>query len=217
MAMNAWETVALPHGIWVEGKRYNELELRAANAGDDTFLLSSGGWLPAHRTNELVSRCARLPGLVPIAPGDLVRVLVAGDLEAVLLHLHRLTFSNEFVGVFRCNAPECGESLELDLRVDALLLPPYSHASEFYVRSIEHDTSCYEVRFRLPNAGDLGKAAEFARANPEKAGERLLELCVQKVSSARGGHEIAELDQSVVDRIAESMGRWTRKRSPSSS
>jgi hypothetical protein len=85
--------VTLPTGLWVEGRRRQDAALRPPTGDDETFVLEEAdGLSPARRTTALLTRC--LVRLGPHEPpaAEHVRALTAGDREALLLHLHRLTY-----------------------------------------------------------------------------------------------------------------------------
>jgi hypothetical protein len=197
--------VTLPHGVWINGQQRRELRLRAVGTDDEAFLVESSGMPPAHRANALLSRCIRPPDTWKLEPGSVVRSLAAGDREALLLHLRRVTFGDSFVGVFRCTVPECAEPLELDLRASSLLLSPYSHAAETYDRTVEQDDVRWDVRFRLPTAGDQEDAAELARADAEAAVHRVLQGCIKGITCDGRTLETTALRPPAIDQIAAAM------------
>jgi hypothetical protein len=163
--------VTLPGGLFVDGERRQDALLRPLDGEDETFLLEDAeGLSPAARTTVLLQRCLVRVGPVERVDADAVRALTAGDREALLLELRRLSFGDGFECVLACPVPECGEAMELELRAGDLLLAPYEDARPEY----EAD----DVRFRLPNGGDLEAAAPAARAGVEAGVRVVLERCV---------------------------------------
>jgi hypothetical protein len=197
--------VTLPHGIWIGGRPWSRWGLRPVGVEDEVFLVETDGMLPAHRANRLLARCIDPLESGGSEPGAVVRSMVIGDREALLLHLRRVTLGDGFSGVFRCARPDCTEPLELDLKVSDLLLPAYPHAAERYACAVEHEGATLDVRFRLPTAGDQEDAAEVARQDPEAAARWVLGRCV--VGLARDGLalDVSALTQPVIDRIASAM------------
>jgi hypothetical protein len=163
--------VTLPTGLWVDGRRRQDAALRPPTGDDETFLLEEAeGLSPARRTTALLARCVvRLGPYEPPEP-EHVRSLTAGDREALLLHLHRLAYGERLDCLLACPDPECGERLDLELRVGDLLLAPYEEARA------EHEAD--GVRFRVPSGGDLEAAADHAAAGLDAAELVLLERCV---------------------------------------
>jgi hypothetical protein len=197
--------VPLPHGLWIDGQPHGELALRAVGTADEIFLVESSGMAPAHRANDLLARCIDPLGAGALEPVAIVRSLVAGDREAILLHLRRMSLGDGFSGVFRCARPACSEALELDLKASDLLLPPYPHAAERYSCPVEHEGDRFDVRFRLPTAGDQEDAVEVARVDPEAAARRVLERCVESVACDGRPVDPAALAQPVIDQVTAAM------------
>ena len=180
-------TISLPHGFWADDTYYREAELRPLYGGDELFLLEIGqSMLSASRVSAVLARCVTRLG--PIAPVSLesLRSLVAGDREALLLYLRRLTFGERIRGSLRCPEPACGEPMDLDIAIEQLLLPPYSEAKQWYEATLEMDGVTYTVRFRLPTGADQEALADAARGNPEGAAQQLLRRCMEKVIAPDG-------------------------------
>lgn len=163
--------VTLPGGLFVDGERRQDAFLRPLTGEDEAFLLEDAeGLSPAARTTALLVRC--LERLGPVQPVDagVVRALTAGDREALLLELRRLSLGEELECLLTCPDPGCGEVMELELRVEDLLLAPYEDARPEY--------EAYGARFRLPNGGDLEAAAAAARDGVDAGVRLVLERCV---------------------------------------
>ncbi len=163
--------VTLPGGLLVGGERRQDASLRPLAGEDEAFLFEDAeGLSPAARTTALLSRCLERLGPVQPVGADDVRALTAGDREALLLELRRISFGERLECVLACPESECGAQLELELRVGDLLVPAYADVRR------EHDLN--GVRFRLPNGGDLEAAAEAAQAGVEAGACVVLERCV---------------------------------------
>ena len=91
--MTAAIDVTLPGGLLVGGERRQDAVLRPLAGEDEAFLLEdAAGLSPAARTTALLARCVeRLGPVEPVGAED-VRALTAGDREALLLELRRLSF-----------------------------------------------------------------------------------------------------------------------------
>src|SRR5437870_2037317 len=116
-------TVTLPGGIWQEGTRHQEACLRPLAGEDETSLLDcQDDRLPAARTTHLLARCLTRLGPWEAVTEEQVRRLTVGDREALLLHLRRLLQGEQLACLLTCPRPDCGEKMELELRVSDLLL-----------------------------------------------------------------------------------------------
>lgn len=180
--------VSLPGGLFVEGERCQDAALRPLTGEDEAFLTEQGDGLSAPaRATALLARCLERLGPFQPVPQDAVRALTAGDREALLLQLRRVTFGERLECVVTCPDPDCGERMDLDLRVGDLLLESYDDARP------EHEAGA--VRFRLPTGADLEAAAEAAGDGLDRAERLLLERClVAGEPDSRIDDLMAELD-----------------------
>jgi hypothetical protein len=194
--------ITLPHGLWIAGHRLSAVRMRPLDSDDDKFLLASTSNAPLRRANGLLSRCVLFPEQQPVPSID---ALVIGDREALLLHLHRMTFGDEIQANFSCPSATCAETLELKLRVSELLVSPYSDTAPSYQREIGHGHVQYQVRFRLPTTGDQHEIAPLARLDADQAARQLLRRCVERVLVAGGEIEVSSLPEPVIDEIAALM------------
>ncbi len=198
-------SIALPHGLWIGSLRHGVVKLRTTEAEDEKFLLESSGIPPVARANGLLARCISLPEELQSPSESVVRALIIGDREALLLHLLRMNFGDEFVATFSCTSPACTETLELDFQVSDLLLPSYADAAPSYNCKIRHGDVTHDVQFRLPTAGDQEEIATMARLDADQAARRLLYRCVEKVVVEGGEGDVTELAEPVIDEIAAAM------------
>jgi hypothetical protein len=182
--MNGTAYVTLPAGLWVDGVCQREAELRPLIGNDEALLLEKNPTLlPAEQTTLQITRClTRLGSIDQITP-NIVRSLTVGDREALLLHLRRLTFGDTMQCTVNCPNLNCGERMDIDLRVSDLLLPPYSEPRELYERTINQNDVACKVRFRLPTGGDQEEVATLAMSDPEAAVDLLIKRCVEKVTT----------------------------------
>lgn len=180
--------VTLPRGLFVAGERRQDALLRPLTGEDEAFLLEDAEALsPAARTTALLARCLERLGPLERVDADAVRALTAGDREALLLELRRLSFGERLECVLTCPDAECGEAMELELRAGDLLLAPYEDARPEYEAG--------GTRFRLPNGGDLEAAAAAARDGVEAGVRLVLERCVVAGEPSDGIDALmAELD-----------------------
>jgi hypothetical protein len=203
--MDSAATIRLPGGFWLDGACHQEAGLRSLNGDDEVFLLETdGSLLPAQRTTALLACClTRLGPLSPVTT-EAAASLTTGDREALLLHLRRLTLGERLQCVLICPDPDCGEKMDLDLRVSDLLLPPYPHAQEWYETTITENGSNYSVRFRLPTGVNQEAAAALARSDPQAAAGLLLRRCVERVAT-EDGQPVENLPPVVIDQLPNIM------------
>jgi hypothetical protein len=145
--------VLLPHGVERDGRRRGEATLRPLTGRDEAWFAERPFPSAAAASSALLARAVASLGGAPATPAD-VRGLVAGDREALLLHLLRLAHGARTEGVLEC--PSCGEPMEVELDLDRLLVPPYAEAPGRHAVEAEGGRAV----FRLPTGADLEAAAE---------------------------------------------------------
>jgi hypothetical protein len=197
--------ITLPGGCWIDGTRHRKVGLRPISGSDEDFLLDAGSLLPpAHRSTALLARCLERLGPAGPVTVETVRSLTVGDREALLLHLRRLTLGDRLQGVVDCPISDCGEKMDLDLKVGDLLLPPYEDHRRSYEAAVADNGSDYRVRFRLPTGADQEDVAVVARTDSEAAAELILHRCVESVTR-ENGEPVETLPPAVAHRISDVM------------
>ena len=114
--------VQLPVGFEADGQWHRSVELRAVTGADELAVERTTTESAAALVTRLLARC--VVGLGPLGLPDIARIrtLAIGDREALLLQLRRLTFGERVSAVLAC--PSCTERMDLELRVDELLVEP---------------------------------------------------------------------------------------------
>lgn len=188
----------LPGGLVSDGgPRLSQTELRPLSGREEEWLAQHSGVPGAVAVTQLLSAClVRIGDEAPTA--DLVRQLLVGDRDYLILQLRRLTFGDEFQVVVLC--PACGA--KMDVTLDAAEIPverrPQAAASHTLALPLPEPAG-RAVRFRLPAGGDqeavLGMDLEAAVA-------ALLERCLLDDGGMRlsAGERKAVIDE--MDRLA---------------
>jgi hypothetical protein len=185
--------VTMPGGVAVDGRRWRDAALRPVVGADEAFLLDADALAPVERSTVLLARCLARLGPWEPAGDEHVRGLAAGDREALLLELRRLTLGDRLELVLSC--PACDEALALDLRVTDLLVPPYEDWAPEHSLVVDGT----RVAFRLPTGGDLEAAARVGAVDPARGARLVLERCVLHVDGA------SELLRAATDAVAARM------------
>lgn len=190
---------AFPGGYCANGGHWREAHLRPLTGEDQLFLTEEcGGLLPAQWVTEALTRCVSRLGPNGPVTRKAIRSLTAGDREALLLHLRRLTSGDRMRCLLTCPLPECQEKLEVIADIADLLLPPYGETvQEHELTFREEDGVSIVVRFRLPTGADQEVAAVVARTDVAGAAELLLRRCVQSATPSDG---------NPVDKLPDALG-----------
>jgi hypothetical protein len=167
-------SVTLPHGFSHDGVWMRTVVLRGLTGRDQGFLQDEAASLPpAQWATALLARLVMsAAGEPPLGP-DTIGKLAEGDREALLLHLCRGLLGERLSCVLRC--PHCRESINLDLHVPELLVPPVSCPAEEYSLAV----AGYDLVLRPVAGRDLEAASDAAAA---AAASLLLRRCVKEAS-----------------------------------
>jgi hypothetical protein len=120
-----------------------------------------------------------------------------GRRDAGLLKLRERIFGSSMTG--RASCPVCGQPMEMNFTVaDVQAAPPPEVAEQFAMNCDGH-----EIRFRLPNSGDLAALVPGEDTAIQK--QRLMQRCV--LSATQNGHvfDAHQLSESTVNALSERM------------
>ncbi len=182
-------TVTLPGGyVDDEGVRHGEVEL-AMMTGEDEYFLA--GW-DAHTASaaalvtELLARCVRRVGSVGAVTPTLLRSLLVGDRDYLLVKLRELTFGRQVACVLTCPQATCGEQMELSFDLGALAFESKPVASRYFALRLPDDAADAAqavdvgVEFRLPTGADQEILSSLFWQNADAATAELLARCTRR-------------------------------------
>jgi hypothetical protein len=125
-------------------------------------------------TTILTGCLVEIAGEAPVSE-DTVRNLTAGDREALLLHVRRITYGDRIELVVDC--PMCRQHMDISVMTSQLLVAPYPSAPLFRRRVVKTADRRSVLRFRLPTGADLEASVQSL---DEPAGaEFILARCLQ--------------------------------------
>jgi len=168
------EGLVLPGGLVLdEGHLLKDAELRPLTGREEEWLAASPAPPSAIATTRLLSSClVRLGDAKPSK--QLVRRLLVGDRDYLILQVRRATFGDEFHGVLAC--PACGG--KMDVSFDTRDVPVTFRPQTVTNHSIQLDSAGRAertVRFRLPCGADQEAVLGY---DTSEAAELLLDRCV---------------------------------------
>jgi hypothetical protein len=196
MAASCEETLA--GGLWREGRQHRRAVVRDLSAQQAFALLDEAdAYLPAERVTALLERAVASVGALTAISADDVRELSVGDRDRLVLAVRRMLHGDRMPCVFSC---ACGESLELELDVAALLGEEPAAAPRHATAVTPADI---ELHVRAVNGADQERAARLALTDPRAAAHELLDACVVAANGPDGQRvpvegEVAELAESLL-------------------
>jgi hypothetical protein len=190
--------VTVPGGFPEQGAWRRTLWLRPWTGRDELELFGERGEPAAAQATALLARCVALADGGPPGGAAFVRGLTAGDREALLLHLRRVTLGDAMPCLLDC--PACGQLVQLDLSASALLLPPYGWEGRWHPLPTGAGD---RLQFRLPTGEDQEAASRMAHDDPEAGVRCLAARCLRRADPEPAANEVlrsrAEPDGAVVE------------------
>lgn len=184
--------VTLAEGLWRDGVRHEDAEVRALTGADEVLISDlSQMATPVERATALIAATTYRVGKINAPTLEDVRALIIGDRERLLLALYRLSFGGQIEAVARCPDAGCAAALEMDLAVEELLQPTPtgslpSNSGPLREIEIANDSGRWQVQCRLPNGGDQEEVARLARSDFQAAADLILRRCIVQISDADG-------------------------------
>lgn len=181
------DLVNLPGGLVANGKVIRTAIVRELTGADEEKIFRAlGGGNIAHLMN-VVLECGtvRLGDLPEKATNRLLKELVIGDREAILLGIRCATYGDEAeIAEWAC--PECGDPVKitLSLRDDIETV-----TSEEPAAALRFDVPLRKggkAIVRLPNGEDQEAAGEDPKRNVKERATILLQRCVEYVEQPNG-------------------------------
>ncbi len=162
-----------------DGQVQREVELKPITGREQRLLaaLSPQAAMATVATALLSWRLERI-GSLPGAGATLVRDLLAGDREFLLLKLFEITFGSRLYVTLRCPAEGCNEPLEVPLEVGELTVEAPSVRSRTFFFKLQSDPE-WQMEFRLPTGGDQEAILQKQDLTEEDQRELMLAFCFQ--------------------------------------
>src|SRR5258708_30007889 len=110
-------TFLLPGGLVLEDRRLSTVELRPLTGREEEWLACHAGTPAARAATQVLDAC--VTHIEDVAPTpELIRRLLVGDRDYLILQLRRLTFGDEFRAVLAC--PDCGSKMDVGFNAAAV-------------------------------------------------------------------------------------------------
>lgn len=177
-------TFVLPLGyVDASGKCHREAVLRPITGREQQFLIWCSPSAPtAAVTTDLLARCLlRVGEIVDVTP-SMVRDLLVGDREFLLLRLYQISFGETVTVLLRCPIEECGEVTEVPLELNEISVE--GSPVEARVITIKLETPDERtVSFRLPTGADQEALASCPGLSEDEQSALLMKRCLLSSST----------------------------------
>lgn len=200
----AGEVFRLPGGYVDDGGVvHREVELVPLTGADEERLAGLNAPAVAVIT-QLLARVVRRIGTLPQPGPGVMRSLLVGDRDFLVVKLRQLTLGDEVDIDLSCANAECGKRMDLSFVLTNMPVEERPVDSRFF--ELQTDDGG-EVVFRLPTGGDQEALAAWA-ADGDGV-RRLLARLIQRIGPLQcpGPEVVASLPESVCAQIEERMRR----------
>lgn len=156
--------------------------------------------LPALTTALLAGCIGRIGDRDDVSPG-MVRSLLVGDRQYLLLKLREITFGSDIRGIIRCSWPDCGAKMDIDFPMDRIPVKSVPQTGRLHTMRLAEASGPREITFRLPDGNDREALCRLVEENETAAADMLLARCIQDVTPA----DIAVLAPATKRAVEEAM------------
>ena len=135
---------------------------------------------------------------------ELVRKLLVGDRDYLVLRLRQITNGNRVAAILVCPNPQCGKNIDADFDIGDIHVKQGNISSQVSTHKLAiqspikngHESGDYIVNFRLPNGGDQEAMASLVEGDESKAVTMLLARCIQGIDG------IGDIDERQIEKIS---------------
>jgi hypothetical protein len=191
-------TVLLPGGLVLAGDRcLREAELQPLRGYEEEWLAQHSAAPSAVVVTRLLSACVvRLDDASPTR--DLIRQLLVGDRDYLMLQLRRMTLGDQFQAVFTC--PACDAKMDVSFLADDVPVERRPQTVASYTLHLPvPERAERTIRFRLPTGGDQEAVLGMA---PDAAVEALFNCCIMDDGGVPLSLEERQAVVEAMDRLA---------------
>jgi hypothetical protein len=180
-------TVFLPGGyVDNDGCVHQEVEITPLTGREEELLALKQQPEVASLVTKILQRCIQRIGSISPVSEDVIRNLLVGDRQYLLLKLRELTLGDYIRATICCPWPDCGQKIMVSFTTNDV--PVTESIDKRLVYSMELSPQaaftsasgeiCREVSFRLPNGGDQELISPLLVQNEAQALTLLLQRCL---------------------------------------
>jgi hypothetical protein len=204
----------LPGGhVGYDGIAHHEVELSPVTGDDEYYFACLDANAPrAAAVTELLGRCVKRVGSQTGTGAALVRDLLVGDRNYLVLKLREMTFGKKVSCVLRCPDLGCGAPMDLSLDPAAFGSPVGPVMQRFFTAQVPISGGrTIRIEFRLPTGGDQEALAALFAADPAAAEDELFARCLRRPGEAEAPERMevaksADVVRGVVEQRMSELG-----------
>ncbi|MGH9929225.1 MAG: hypothetical protein ACREA9_08355 [Pyrinomonadaceae bacterium] len=178
------ETFSLPGGyVDDEGVTHREVELAPVTGFEEELLDSVvPAVCSAYVVTALLSRCLRRVGKFAPVTASLVRDLLVGDREFLMLKLRELTLGKSLNAMLVCGDPKCAQCMDIALNLDDFTPTAKSVDRRVYKLDVVEGEETFAFEFRLSTGADQEAGSDWMGGDAESAVRRFLTRMILRIN-----------------------------------
>lgn len=199
------QTFTLPGGyVDEEGLIHREVELAPVSGFEEELL---GTMEPLGRSARLVTallaRSLKRVGTVPAVTTSLVRNLLVGDREFLMLRLRELTLGEKLKAMIVCGDPKCAQTMDIVLNLHDLIPAAKPVDRRIFQWKLHEGEQTFAFEFRLPTGADQEAAADWPSGDAGATINRLLAGMITRIDDncSVDDQAIAMLPEPVLQKL----------------
>ena len=178
------DTCFLPGGYFDKtGHLHKKVELKPLSGREEELLADTANKGGAVQISAVLAHCVKRIGDIETIDEDLMRELLVGDRQYLMLKIRQLTFGDKVQGTVDCPWPDCGMGVDIQFNISNIPindaeLTSFTHTCHLPgVKEADPQYAC----FRLPNGSDQEALSGFTGEHSAQATTQLLWRCIQKL------------------------------------
>lgn len=205
-------TCLLPGGYIDEaGQLQKEVEITALSGREEELLFSMAKRGAATQVSAILGCCVKRIGNISPVPLDIIRRLLVGDRQYLMLKLRELTFGARIQATVSCPWPNCDSRVDIDFNISDIPIKEMEHVLAVYhydfAQGLSKASDTLPIWFRLPNGSDQEVLSSQLIENEAAALTHLLWRCIQRIGECENPdmEQIRGLSSPLRARIEQKM------------
>ncbi len=174
----------LPGGYIDEtGQIHKEVGLVPLSGREEELLVNTAGRGGAAQVSTILSCCVKQIGTIEKISEDLIRQLLVGDRQYLMLKLREFTFGERVQATVACPWSGCDTDVDVSFNISDIPIKDANLTSLIHKCELSDtpEKETYTVRFRLPNGDDQEALSKLMNENNALASSNLLWRCIQSI------------------------------------
>ncbi len=138
----------------------------------------------------LLANCVERIGKINDITYDVIRSLLTGDRDYLVLKLRQMTFGNRIEAILICPNPDCSEKFDIDFNLENVPIKKGIISSQVFTTKIpsfknKKGNKYSNVEFRLPNGEDQELLSPIFADDNSSAEDTLFARCINRIDGVK--------------------------------